>query len=54
MNREVPARRGAKASVTARLRRRRTTSDENWTVYVVGVCLGLLAMMLVGQLPVGR
>jgi hypothetical protein len=30
------------------------SNDENWPAYVVAVCLGLLAMMLVGQLPLGR
>jgi len=31
-----------------------TMTPRDWLAYALGVCLGLLAMMLVGELPVGR
>jgi hypothetical protein len=32
----------------------RTMTVRDWLTYALGVCLGLLAMILVGELPVGR
>jgi len=32
----------------------KTMSPRDWLAYALGVCLGLLVMMLVGELPIGR